>query len=82
MAPCYRAAYHTCLFTFVEAFFSAFFVVVLPGHEGGENRNATPGTQVAVNKKDPVIGRVLVVHDEWRPHGDSNPGRHRERVMS
>ena len=20
--------------------------------------------------------------DDWRPHGDSNPGRHRERVMS
>ena len=19
---------------------------------------------------------------DWRPHGDSNPGRHRERVMS
>ena len=41
-----------------------------------------PECRLAVNKKDPVIGRVLVVRDEWRPHGDSNPGRHRERVMS
>src|SRR6185295_5554580 len=25
---------------------------------------------------------LAVLSVEWRPHGDSNPGRHRERVMS
>ena len=37
--------------------------------------------KIASIKKDPIrLGPF--VPDEWRPHGDSNPGRHRERVMS
>src|SRR5690606_40849052 len=41
----------------------------------------TPQQRSLSNKKDPVVW-VFVLLDEWRPHGDSNPGRHRERVMS
>jgi hypothetical protein len=35
----------------------------------------------AAGEKKPGVGRVLR-SARWRPHGDSNPGRYRERVMS
>ncbi len=37
-------------------------------------------TRYLYKKTRLVVG--FPVPDEWRPHGDSNPGRHRERVMS
>ena len=43
---------------------------LLPAHLGGDF------------KQKPGKPATLYSFDEWRPHGDSNPGRHRERVMS
>ncbi len=31
---------------------------------------------------DAAAGALLTLSDVWRPHGDSNPGSHRERVVS
>ncbi len=35
----------------------------------------------ATQTKSPDRSQGFVLYN-WRPHGDSNPGRHRERVMS
>ncbi|SOO30788.1 hypothetical protein XAP6164_4780006 [Xanthomonas phaseoli pv. phaseoli] len=38
-----------------------------------------PHAGEAQAKKTPAVPGLL---DDWRPHGDSNPGVHRERVVS
>ncbi len=35
--------------------------------------------EAQAKKKAPAVPGLL---DDWRPHGDSNPGVHRERVVS
>ena len=66
MAPMFRIEPGILLGFLLEG--KHFCVLSLPREGGGSN------------KKDPLLW--VFDFDEWRPHGDSNPGRHRERVMS
>ena len=73
MAPCNRAAYHTGLFTFVEAFLEASCRLQSYSRSGEGGQSATPVKAKGDEQKRPGFGRVPVVQMSGVPTGIRTP---------